>query len=292
MELSEIRPYQQQTFYRVLEPGKVHFDYGPVSMVVIASAGGQPLTELCCEAFKVIDAALREISAALPVLRRYPADIGGSALSGIPLKMLESVIAVGEPTLTPMAAVAGAVADSVADWLFARDADRVLVNNGGDIALRLGPEESACVGIISSLISGEINKVVEITANDGIGGIATSGLGGRSFTRGVSEGVTAFAKSAVLADALATHLANASYIPSPRVFTEKAGILDPASDIKDLEVVIGKDTLTNEEVKRSLEQVREEALRQMQMGNLLSLQVSVESMLFSLNIPENHTQNL
>jgi len=287
-ELSETRLDQEQTFFRILEPGKVHFEYGPVSMVVIASACGQPLTELCCKAFTVIDAALREIGAALPVLRRYPAKIDGQELSGLPLRMLESVLAVGEPTLTPMAAVAGAVADSVADWLFAQNADRVLVNNGGDIALRLRPGKTVQVGIISCLDSGAIDKVVTVTNTDGIGGIATSGLGGRSFTRGIAQGVTAFARSAVLADALATHLANASYVPSPRVFTQKAGVLDPDSDIKDLEVVIGKDTLTREEVERSLDQVRREAIRQMEAGNLLGLQASVESKLFSLNIPEKH----
>jgi len=258
---------------------------------VIAGARGQPLTELCCNAFAVIDAALMEIGAALPVLRRYPAEIDGQELSGLPLRMLESVLAVGEPTLTPMAAVAGAVADRVAE-LIANNADRVLVNNGGDIALRLGPGESARVGIISSLNSGEIDKVVTINAQDGIGGIVTSGLGGRSFTRGVSEGVTVFAASAVLADALATHLANASYIPSPRVFTQKAGVLDPDSDIKDLEVVIGKDILTKEEVQRSLEQVRREALRQMRKGNLLGLRASVETESFSLNIPEKQFETI
>jgi ApbE superfamily uncharacterized protein (UPF0280 family) len=88
-----------------------------------------------------------------------------------------------------------------------------------------------------------------------------------------------------LADALATHLANASYIPSPRVYTQKAGVIDPESDIKDLEVVIGKDTLTEEEAGQSLDQVQKEALRQMRMGNLLGLRMSVESRFFSLNIP-------
>ena len=268
-----------------MEPGKVHFEYGPVSMVVSASADGQPLTDLCCEVFSVIDAALREISAMLPSLRRYPAEIDRSTLSGLPLRMLESVIAVEEPSLTPMAAVAGVIADEAADWLFARYADRVLVNNGGDIALRLGPGKSAQVGIILSPENGEISKVVTVTDSDRIGGIATSGLGGRGFTRGVSQGVTAFALNAAMADALATHLANASYITSPRVFTAKAGTLDPDSDIKNLEVVIGKDTLTEEEVEYSLEKVRKEALRQMQMGNLLGLHASVESREFSLNIP-------
>jgi ApbE superfamily uncharacterized protein (UPF0280 family) len=275
----------KQEFYRILEPGKVHFDYGPVSMVLSAGAGGKPLTELCCRAFEAIDAALTEITGSLPILRRYVSQIPSSALSGLPRRMLESVLAVGDPLMTPMAAVAGAVADAAADWLFSRGADQVLANNGGDIAVRLGPGKSVKVGIVSSLARGEIEEIVTITEHDGIGGIATSGLGGRSFTRGIAQGVTAFARSGVLADALATRLANTSFIPSPRVFTGKAGILDPGSDIADLEVVIGMDPLHAEEVERSLDQVRREALRQKQRGNLLALRASVQGKVFTLNIP-------
>jgi ApbE superfamily uncharacterized protein (UPF0280 family) len=270
---------------RILEPGKVHFDYGPVSMVLSASAEGGPLTELCCGAFEAVDAALREITDSLPILRLYAPQIPPAILKGLPRRMLESVLAAGDPLMTPLAAVAGAVADAAADWLFDRGADQVLANNGGDIALRLGPGKSVKLGIVSSLALGEIDQVLTITEADGIGGIATSGLGGRSFTRGIAQGLTAFARSGVLADALATHLANASFIPSPRIYTGKAGILDPNSDIADLDVVIGMDQLSPDEVRRSLDQVREEALRQKQKGNLLALRASVQGEFFSLDLP-------
>jgi ApbE superfamily uncharacterized protein (UPF0280 family) len=276
---------RNEEFYRILEPGRVHFDYGPVSMVVSAGADGEPLTELCCGAFEAIDAALREVADSLPILRLYVPQIPPSVLKGLPRRMMESVLAAGDPAMTPMAAVAGAVADAAADWLFARGADQVLANNGGDIALRLGPGKSVKVGIVSSLARGEIDQVVTVTEGDGIGGIATSGLGGRSFTRGIAQGLTAFARSGVLADALATHLANASFIPSPRVYTGRAGDLDPGSDIADLEVVIGMDQLNPEEIRRSLEQVRGEALRQKQRGNLLALRASVQGEVFTMDIP-------
>ena len=262
-----------QDFCRILEPGKVHFDYGPVSMTLSAGADGEPLTELCCGAFEVIDGALQEITDSLSILRLYAPQIPPPVLKGLPRRMLESVLAVGDTLMTPMAAVAGAVADAVADWLFARGADRVVANNGGDIALRLGPGKSVKLGIVSSLARGDIDQTLVIAEADGIGGVATSGLGGRSFTRGIAQGLTAFARSGVLADALATHLANASFIPSPRVYTGKAGLLDPGIDIADLDVVIGMDRLNPEEIRRSLDQVREETLRQKQKGNLLALDV-------------------
>ena len=123
--------------------------------------------------------------------------------------MAESVLATGEPTLTPMAAVAGTVADAMADWLFARGADLVAVNNGGDVALRLGEGRSIRMGILPDL-NGRVTEIVEIRAEDGIGGVCTSGLGGRSLTRGIAGGVTVFSRRCALADACATHIANCS----------------------------------------------------------------------------------
>lgn len=150
--------------------------------------------------------------------------------------MAESVLATGEPTLTPMAAVAGTVADAMADWLFARGADLVAVNNGGDVALRLGEGRSIRMGILPDL-NGRVTEIVEIRAEDGIGGVCTSGLGGRSLTRGIAGGVTVFSRRCALADACATHIANCSYIESPRVHTCLAGEIEPESDIASLRIV-------------------------------------------------------
>lgn len=269
---------------RIIEPGKVYFDYGPVSMVVMAYRGQEPMTEACVQSFRVIDGTLRELTASLDLLKRYPDEIPDHLLSGLPLEMLRAVRSVDEPTLTPMATVAGAVADTVADHLKALGASRVIVNNGGDIALRLDPGEESRVGIMSSLAEGKIDTIVNIRAEDGIGGIATSGLGGRSFTRGVAQGVSAFAPRCILADALATHLANSSYIVSERVLTTKAGVLDPLSDIGDLEVVIGVDRLTDLEVQMACENLLAEARRQQARGNLTAMRARIQDQ--KLDLPD------
>ncbi|MEA4892322.1 MAG: hypothetical protein VB085_07140 [Peptococcaceae bacterium] len=266
----------EQTPCRVIGAGKVYFDYGPVSMVVMAYRGQEPLTEACIQAFQVIDGALKEITASLNLLKLYPSRIPAGVLEGLPLEMYKAVRDVGEPTLTPMATVAGAVSDTVADHLKAIGATKVVVNNGGDIALRLDPGEEVRVGIMSSLAEGKIDNVVNIRAADGIGGIATSGLGGRSFTRGVAQGVSAFASRCILADALATHLANSSYIVSERVLTTKAGALDPLSDISDLEVVVGVDRLTDREVQLACENLLTEARRQQAKGNLSAMRARIQ----------------
>ena len=261
--------------FRILEDGRVFFDYGPASMVVTARRGDEELSALAAAAFPFLRDSLAEIAEALPILRQYPEGMDYSELTGLPRVMAESVVAAGEPTLTPMAAVAGTVADAVADWLFARGADLVAVNNGGDVALRLGEGRSIRMGILPDL-NGRVTDVVEIRAEDGIGGVCTSGLGGRSLTRGVAGGVTVFSRRCALADACATHIANCSYIESPRVHTCLAGDIEPESDIASLRIVTAVEPLLPEERKRALAQVRQEAARQAEHGNLVRVFADIQ----------------
>jgi len=180
----------------------------------------------------------------------------------------EAVLATGEPTLTPMAAVAGTMADMAGDWIFARGADMVAVNNGGDVAVRLAEGQTMRLGILPDL-GGQITQVVTLSGGSGIGGVCTSGLGGRSLTRGIANSVTVFSARCALADACATHIANCSCIESPRVHSCLAGELERESDIADLSVVYRVDPLLEEEIQRGLLQVREEMERQLSKGNLL-----------------------
>lgn len=261
--------------FRILDDGRVFFDYGPASMVVTARRGDEMLCDLAAAAFPFLRNSLAEIAEALPILRQSPVGMDYSDLTGLPRVMAEAVLATGEPTLTPMAAVAGTVADAVADWIFARGADLVAVNNGGDVAVRLGEGRSLRMGILPDL-NGSVTEVVEIRGGDGVGGVCTSGLGGRSLTRGIAGGVTVFSRRCAAADACATHLANCSYVESPRVHTCLAGDIEPESDIASLRIVTAVEPLLSEEKKRGLAQVREEAERQRKNGNLVRVYADIQ----------------
>ncbi len=261
-----------QELYRILAPGKVYFNHGPSSIVVMADRAGEPLTELCCQAYAIIDATLEEIANSLPKLRSYPSNLTEDIINrsdNLPRKMMQAVLAIAEPTLTPMATVAGQVSDAVADWLYAQGADRVIVNNGGDIAIRLTAGSFVKVGIVDALESGNIVRTVKI------------------FTRGIAKAVTAFAKNCTLADALATHLANCSYVVSPRVTTAKAGSIDPNSDIKDLDIVAYVGELAEKEVEQALTQVQQEISRQVQKQNLIGAYVNVQNQSYDFGLPIN-----
>ena len=236
-------------------PGKVFLDYGPISMVIAASRDGEPMTELCRDAGQVAVDCLSELGPQLKDLKRSWTQCEPDELSGVAFAMWQAVQSTGDINLTPMAAVAGAFADKVADWLQQQGATKALVNNGGDVAIRLLADETTKVGVMPEIGGVGFSKLVRLTAGDGIGGIATSGLGGRSFTCGIMESVTVLAKSCAVADAFATSLANGSYIDSPAVVRGLARLIDPDTDIPDLMVTESVGRLTPQEVHQSMQQV-------------------------------------
>ena len=222
-------------------------DYGPVSMVITAVRGGRNDPALSGTAFPVIREALADLGRAQDQLRRFPALVEREKLDGMAGTMADAVIATGDPLLTPMAAVAGTMSDVVADFLAEAGAEKVVVNNGGDIALRLAERQTLSLGIRRSW-EGQISEApVLLAADAGVGGVATSGLGGRSLTTGIADSVTVLAARCATADALATHLADVSYIESPAVHRVRASELDPASDIAELMVVTAVDALSEGE---------------------------------------------
>ena len=135
--------------------------------------------------------------------------------------------------ITPMAAVAGAVAEEILDAMTgAADLDRAYVNNGGDIALHLAPATSFRIGMVGRLDRPDLFGNVELAATDPVRGIATSGCRGRSFSLGIADAVTVLAGTAAAADAAATIIANAVDLPGhPDIVRVPASTLQPDSDL-------------------------------------------------------------
>ncbi len=170
-------------------------------------------------------------------------------------EMWSAARAVRAPDLTPMAAVAGAIADAVADELQQRlSLTKIIVNNGGDIAVRLKNTECIKAAIRSRVDSPHVSHSILIEARTNVGGICTSGLGGRSATRGIASAVTVLAERASLADAAATAIANSTFIKSPSIKRAPARSIDPGSDLGDFDITISVGRLSEDEVFRSLTQ--------------------------------------
>ena len=262
----------------VIAPGKLKFEYGPVSMEMSAWKDTQPLDRLLYEACEYTAGCLNELSGQLVLLKMSWQKTDASDFHGIAKSMWQAVKKTGDETLTPMAAVAGAISDCTAEFLTDAGATKVIADNGGDIALRLCREDTIKLGITSSVISDVISGVLEIKGTDGIFGVCTSGLGGRSFTRGIADSVTVLASSCAVADAYATFLANRTYIASTAVKREKAGDLDPLSDIAGLEITAEVGNLSPAEKEQGSEQLKAAAQAAISSGNIKAVYCYIQGM--------------
>jgi hypothetical protein len=129
-----------------------------------------------------------------------------------------------------MAAVAGAVADEILTAMAPTPGlTKAYVNNGGDIAVHLIPGEHLTIGAISRLAVPD--GIVKLVGGGDIGGVATSGAGGRSLSLGVADAVTVLARNAAMADAAATLIGNAVDVDHGAVKRAPAHSLDPDSDL-------------------------------------------------------------
>jgi ApbE superfamily uncharacterized protein (UPF0280 family) len=159
-------------------------------------------------------------------------------LDPIACKMVDAARTIGDPDLTPMAAVAGTLADFTADWLVDQGMTWVIVNNGGDIAIRLATGETARVGVRPDIGSQSIGTILKLDDNRGAWGVNTSGLGGRSLTRGIASAVTVVADCSAMADAAATAIANHCIVQDSRIVQVPAEQQDPDTDIPGIPVTV------------------------------------------------------
>jgi ApbE superfamily uncharacterized protein (UPF0280 family) len=246
-------------------------------MRLVIQAFSGPVAEigLAKEAAQYAFDCLARVAKAQHLLRQRHGLIGFIPEDKIARTMLESVSLIGDEDLTPMAAVAGTIADFVADWLFDRHVTRVIVDNGGDIAIRLIAGESAGVGLRPDIQSREITHLIRIDARFPSWGVNTSGLGGRSLTRGIASAVTTFAATSSVADAAATAIANACFAEHKNIHQAPAKSVDPNTDLGDLPVTVGISDLPQKSVTQALENGFRKATAIQKMGHIHGALIAV-----------------
>lgn len=225
-----------------LSGNRIHLHHGPIDVVLWAE--GQGAAQAYDQAIFRFEYLLEELVAELPVLRSPAAEV----LQGpVAQAMAAAVAPFRTAFITPMAAVAGAVADAVlAAMCKGTQLSRAYVNNGGDIAVHLAPWQS-----LTAAMAGGSKLVLHY--DHSARGIATSGRGGRSFSRGIADSVTAVARSAAMADAAATMIANAVDLPvHPAIARRPARELQADSDLGELLVTTDVGALTQAEVSQAL----------------------------------------
>ncbi len=242
---------------------RLHLHHGPIDIIVEAIGSGREAAYR--RAAKRFSLVLEELVAELPALRtrgRPDGEFDGP----IAQRMQTAIAPYCNQFVTPMAAVAGAVADDVLQHVAdGAGVHKAYVNNGGDIAFHLAPGSSMTVAM-ASVPGGRAT----LSATDSYRGIATSGWRGRSLSLGIADAVTVIARNAASADVAATLIANAVDLPDcPAVTRAPAKEIAPDSDLGHLLVTTDVGDLTESEVERALQLGRsfaEELLKRQLIG--------------------------
>ena len=241
---------------RLSDGRRLHLQDGPIDLIVEAFGTPNAIHASHCAATERFVQVLDELCGELAILRRPATEAGPRAQGPIAQRMVAAVSPYRERTfITPMAAVAGAVAEEILTAMTSvATLSRAYVNNGGDIALHLAPGECFVAGMVERPDRPSLFGTTTLTASQPIRGIATSGWRGRSFSLGIADAVTVLADSAAMADAAATVIANAVDLPGhPAITRIRARDLTPDSDLGDHLVTQGVGDLAVFEIQAALD---------------------------------------
>jgi uncharacterized protein len=242
-----------------LADGRWHFQHGPIDIVIGADGDAVAVAAAHEAAWTRFESVLAELVTELRTLRS-PVQ-GPCPLQGvIARRMWLACRPYHSKFITPMAAVAGSVAEELIGAYRREGVARAWVNNGGDIALHLAPGASVKVGLFADLArfdpaDGELplDADFEVAAELPVRGIATSGWRGRSFSLGIADSVTVLARTASMADAAATAIANAVDLDDARIERRPANELKDDTDLGDLLVTVDVPPLPPQLVQRALQ---------------------------------------
>lgn len=264
----------------LLDAGRWHFQHGPIDIVIGADGDAGAVAAAHEAAWARFQTVLPELVTELRTLR-LPVR-GPCALQGVVARrMWLACRPFHSQFITPMAAVAGSVAQELIGCYAREGVTRAWVNNGGDIALHLAPGASATVGLFAdlarfdpSLPTLQTDGHFEVHASMPVRGIATSGWRGRSFSLGIADSVTVLARTAAMADAAATVIANAVNVNDARIARRPANQLKDDSDLVDIEVTVDVPPLEETMVQAAL-QAGERRARELQREGLIHSAVLV-----------------
>ena len=241
---------------RLLPDGRrLHLHDGPIDIVLEAFGAPAEIEAAYRAAAQRFVTVLDELCGELPNLRTQAGPCAPELNGPIAKRMVAAIAPYVECWfITPMAAVAGAVAEEIlAAMTTATNLDRAYVNDGGDIALHL-VRGRFVAGMIDIPEAGSWFGSALLEATQPVRGIATSGWRGRSFSMGIADAVTVLADRAAMADAAATIIANAVDLPGhPSIVRVPARELAPDSDLGDRLVTQAVGPLTSQEVSRALD---------------------------------------
>ena len=247
-----------------LDADRWHWQHGPIDIVAQADGEAGAVAAAHEAAWRRFTTILDELVGELPLLRApigTPCALRGPVAQRMWQACADVRTAAGGIFMTPMAAVAGSVAQELSACYAQPGIDRAWLNNGGDIALHLAPGQSARVGLVADIarIDPQARGMLEadgqfqIAAAMPVRGVATSGWRGRSFSLGIADRVTVLAATAALADAAATAVANAVNVDDSAIERLPANACKDDADLGDIPVTVSVGALAPMQVRRALD---------------------------------------
>lgn len=238
----------------VLKDGRLHLQHGPIDLVIEANGDPENIKIAYQSMTARFATVLDELVLELKSLRQE-VSLVQDAKGLIARRMLDATKKFSGVFVTSMAAVAGSVADEIAEvgWR-SSSLTKLYVNNGGDIAFRVTQGEEIVVGVAKSVIDSTLIGRLHFSANSNVRGVATSGFGGRSRTFGIADAVTVVGSCAADADVAATLIANqVSLGDHPQVKSVAANSIDESSDLGSRLVTSSVGELTEQEIETALD---------------------------------------
>ncbi len=263
-------PFNSSATRAQLADGRWHFQHGPIDLIISADGDPRRVSNAVEGAWERFQGLLVELVTDLSVLRP-PVDRGESVAGVVARRMVSACAPFAPLFITPMAAVAGAVADEITEFFRVPGIARVYVNNGGDIALHLTSGTQFRVGVCAGggrkdWKAPALDGSFEIGFSSPVRGVATSGWRGRSFSLGIADSVTVLAATAAQSDAAATMIANAVDIKSPAIVRRAANSIKDDTDLGGRMVTVEVGALTEAEVALALDHGQDAAHAMMKDG--------------------------
>ncbi len=243
-----------------LDEGRWHFQHGPIDIVIGAKGRPDAIEAGHARAWTRFTSILDELVSELGQLKQ--AVNGPCALHGVVARRMWQACHPHSATfITPMAAVAGSVAEELIACYALNGISSAWVNNGGDIALHLAPGHTLHVGLYADLKNLDVREILagintdgqfEISSTMPVRGVATSGWRGRSFSLGIADSVTVLARTASGADAAASIIANAVNVNDPGITRRPACDVKDDSDLGELPVTVDVAPLAPKKIQMAL----------------------------------------
>ncbi len=264
----------------LLADGRLHLQHGPIDLLISVDADETTKNAAFDRAKQCFVNVLEGLAQELTLLRRPSSALTKNEVQGpVGQRMVLAVAKFSSRFVTPMASVAGAVADAVLAAIIQSKLGlrRASINNGGDIALYLAPGESYAIGACNDLQHGEVAASFTLTSADRVTGVATSGWRGRSYSLGIADAVTVLASGAAEADVAATLIANAVNLPlQEKVGRTLAQELVPDTDLKGMYVTTSVAGLSSAEVSDALRNGVVVAQQMIDQGLIISVLLSLQ----------------